>query len=516
MSMVVFYFTTITLRQQEIIRKQKVALTLLQNHDSIDNLKTKVSQEIQNSLDMGHILLKQNTLWLFIVLLFSSFSSYAFIRKKAEDDDMISKEKENAEKLYEEVLQERTVDPMTQLPNRFSLLIDLKDSHISLVDIKSFSSISHSYSTQTSENILVDFFVRVVNAIDYEGVRVFRYDVDIAAITAKNWVYDESDFFAICKEIYSEINFYCIDNIPIRTCMGLSYESNGKQMYGAEIALGFAKKQDGFFVYKTDKVEENMQNYKLHAKKVIDFHLAIKSNNILAFYQPIVDLQSLRLVKYEALVRLRSDDGIMHPNEFLSGVYKFGLGHQITEQIFKNAWKAADEISVSININLSDMESDRIRAKIIRDLSSNPEKAKKITFEILENEGIENNSIIESFIQQIKALGVNIAIDDFGTGYSNFERILSVWKADIVKVDGSLIKNIKDPNIRNVVNGIVKIAKESGLKTVAEFVSDEEIFHAVRECGFDYGQGFYFGKAVPLEYATDTRKRVDGNLPQSA
>jgi len=94
----------------------------------------------------------------------------------------------------------------------------------------------------------------------------------------------------------------------------------------------------------------------------------------------------------------------------------------------------------------------------------------------------------------VKAYGVKIAIDDFGAGYSNFERLLD-FQPDILKIDGSLVKNIAlNQQSREVVETIFAFASKQGMQTVAEFVSDEEIYKVVSEIGIDYSQGFYFGK----------------------
>lgn len=511
-TIIILYFATIMIRQKEIIDHLHTMLQIAENDESNSIGMTILQEFITKNINISQSILSQNIIWLLLLLGASTAVLYMLFKKQNEDEFYIERKKNEAKKLYEEIAIERTIDQSTHLPNRFSLIIDLKDSHIALIDIRNFSSISQTYPASVSQDILIDFFVRIVNSIEHEGFRVFRYDVDIAAISAKSWVYEGVEFSDVCQQIYNEIGFYCVDSIPIRTCVGVCYESDGKQMYGAEIALNIAKKKgDGFFIYHPDKPENNQQNYRLYANKVTDFYMAMKSNNILSFYQPIVDVLTLQTVKYEALVRLRTTDGVLLPSEFLPGVYKFGLGQQMTEQIFKNVWRSAKYINVSMNINLSDVESEIIRNKILNELKNNPKRAKNITFEILETEDTQNELLIEQFIYDLKRSGASIAIDDFGTGYSNFERIMTVWKADIVKVDGSLIRNIGDPAVKSLIQGIVNIAKASGIKTVAEFVADEEIFIAIKECGFDYAQGYYFGKAVPFEYIEKQRISQDNS-----
>ena len=97
-------------------------------------------------------------------------------------------------------------------------------------------------------------------------------------------------------------------------------------------------------------------------------------------------------------------------------------------------------------------------------------------------------------------MGVSIAIDDFGAGYSNFERLLE-FEPDLLKIDGSLIKNIiTDKYSQNVVETIVAFAKRQNIKTIAEYVENKEIFDYLNNLGVDYSQGYYFGKPEYLAF----------------
>ena len=118
----------------------------------------------------------------------------------------------------------------------------------------------------------------------------------------------------------------------------------------------------------------------------------------------------------------------------------------------------------------------------------------RVTFEILENEGIQDYQVIEEFINYFRKYGVKIAIDDFGSGYSNFKIIMSI-NPDYIKFDGSLIKNIDtDSYSYLIVKNLVKFAKELNIKTIAEFVHSKEVFDTCNYLGVDYFQGFYISK----------------------
>lgn len=149
----------------------------------------------------------------------------------------------------------------------------------------------------------------------------------------------------------------------------------------------------------------------------------------------------------------------------------------------------------SINLSVLDILEPRTTTYIFEMLKQYG-IGERVIFEIVESESIDNFESIVAFIDKVKSYGCKIAIDDFGTGYSNFEYLIKL-RADYLKIDGSLIKNLdKDKNALLVVSTIVEFSKKLGMKTVAEFVENREIFDIVRELGVDYSQGYYFSEPV--------------------
>ncbi len=117
--------------------------------------------------------------------------------------------------------------------------------------------------------------------------------------------------------------------------------------------------------------------------------------------------------------------------------------------------------------------------------------SKRVIFELLESDAIEDFKRVDRFIAEVKRYGAKIAIDDFGSGYSNFG-YLTKMNADFIKIDGSLVKNIDvDKNALLVVETIVEFAKKLGVKTIAEHVHSGMIMDMVKKLGVDYSQGFY-------------------------
>ncbi|HIP21298.1 MAG TPA: EAL domain-containing protein, partial [Sulfurimonas sp.] len=223
--------------------------------------------------------------------------------------------------------------------------------------------------------------------------------------------------------------------------------------------------------------------------------------NILSFFQVIVD-KDREIYKYESLVRLIEKDGsVMAPFFFLDVAKQGKYYTQISSIVLENSFKALEKVEADISINLSaiDMENESIREEIYTLLHNSGEKAKRVTFELLEDEEMKDFEVIKAFIVKVKSYGVKIAIDDFGSGYSNYERLLD-FQPDIIKIDGSLVKNIESSKFSvSIVKSIIFFAREQGLCVIAEYVENETIFNILKDLGVEYFQGYYFGKPEPLE-----------------
>jgi len=227
---------------------------------------------------------------------------------------------------------------------------------------------------------------------------------------------------------------------------------------------------------------------------------AIESSKIISYFQPIVNREK-KVVKNESLVRLIESNGsVMSPFFFLDIAKQGRYYTQITSIVLENSFKALNisDADVSINLSAIDIEDTIIRKDIYRLLENCVNKAQNITFELLEDEEMKDFEVIKNFITKVKSYGVKIAIDDFGAGYSNYERLLE-FQPDIIKIDGSLVKNIESSKFSvSIINSIILFAREQGIEVVAEYVENENIFNILKELGVDYFQGYYFGKPALL------------------
>ena len=232
---------------------------------------------------------------------------------------------------------------------------------------------------------------------------------------------------------------------------------------------------------------------------------AINSYNIVSYFQPIVNNETQKIEKYESLVRLIDEENnIISPYFFLETAKEGKYYNEITSIVLKNSFRALfyTDMEISINLSTLDMSQESTREDFFELLERYKSETHRITVEIIEDDGVDDLTITQEFIQHIKSKGVNIAIDDFGKGFSNFSRILA-YEPDYIKIDGSLIRDIESNFAsKNMVETIVYFSKKQGIKTIAEYVENEHIYKILCDIGVDYSQGYYFGKADVLQKNT--------------
>jgi EAL domain-containing protein (putative c-di-GMP-specific phosphodiesterase class I) len=147
-----------------------------------------------------------------------------------------------------------------------------------------------------------------------------------------------------------------------------------------------------------------------------------------------------------------------------------------------------------VNLNFSDILDNTIYNTILQELKTHKELTKWLTIELLEYEVLQEVSLIQERLLKIKSFGVKIALDDFGSGFANYT-VFQTLPLDILKIDGSLIKDIDSSDVSyKITHSISILARELGITTVAEFVHSKEVLEVVEELQIDQAQGFYLAK----------------------
>jgi len=388
-------------------------------------------------------------------------------------------------------------DPLTGCGNRFRLNQDmqkLENLSAAIFNIDNFRQINDFYGHEFGDLIIKSIAEKIYNELSYdENFKFYRLQGDEFITLATNYseealVEKVKSILDLIKEKFSVQN----EEILISCSCGISFEDKEHLLSSANMALKIAKKSNAdYLVYDESKSLNKMYEENIHwAKKLSD---AIKKDNIITYYQPIVNNSNLVYEKYESLVRMRDGDKIISPFFFLEVAKQTRQYFDITRAVIRQSFEMFKDKDVEFSINLSIKDILEIQmSEYILNMLERYNIGSRVVFEIVESESIENFEGVIHFINQVKKHNCKIAIDDFGTGYSNFEYLIKL-KADFLKIDGSLIKNLdKDKNALVVVSTIVEFSKKLGMKTIAEFVENEEIFKIVKDLGIDYSQGYYF------------------------
>ncbi len=217
---------------------------------------------------------------------------------------------------------------------------------------------------------------------------------------------------------------------------------------------------------------------------------AIREKRFVPFLQPIYDIKENKVFAYEILVRIKNGkDLFISPSEFIDTAIKSGLISQIDKILLEKLIDLTKQTNKKLFFNISALSLEK-NFEFIKSMFNNNQN---IIFEITEQVAVNNIIIIEKLN---KENGIKFAIDDFGTGYASLKFVveLSILKVvEYLKIDGSLIKEInKNESDRKIVSTIVKLAKDLNLKTIAEFVENEEIVKEIKELDIDFAQGYYY------------------------
>ena len=232
-------------------------------------------------------------------------------------------------------------------------------------------------------------------------------------------------------------------------------------------------------------------------KEIVFLKNVVDNLSIKPYVQAIFDTKTLKIKKYESLMRLfdPKTKEMFSVFPFLEISKKIKVYDKMMEIMINKTFElfSNQDIEFSINLSYEDIANEPFMSFLYRKINNYP-KPQNIIFEILESDFIEDFSIVKEFTNSTRTYGCKIAIDDFGSGYSNMENILKI-KPEIIKIDGSLIKNINSSEeSKTIVINIVNMAKELNAQTVAEYVHSKEVFDVVKNMNIDFLQGFYLSE----------------------
>ncbi|MEV9601443.1 EAL domain-containing protein [Aliarcobacter butzleri] len=401
----------------------------------------------------------------------------------------------------EELKRNLRLDFLTNIGNRYKLIEDVSKSVnpcISILDIVSFSDVNDFFGYKTGDNVLKIVARKIEKLlIDKENYKVYRDHSDTFCIVAENE--DRDKFIKNIDEISKTIGKVPIviksRELYVQLSYVFSFESKENLLETANIIKRYSKTNKNTIIY--DKALELEKDYEKNIFWTLKIKKALDEDKIVPYFQPIYNLKTNKIEKYEALVRLIDGNDVISPYYFLDISKKSKQYLQLTKTMIQKTFDyfRDKDFEFSINLTFEDIKSEYISSFII-ELLKEYKIGHRVVFEIVESEEIDNFRKINEFFVTIREYGCKIAIDDFGSGYSNFE-YLAKLNVDYIKIDGSLIKDILiNKSSQNIVSMLVNFAKGQKVKTIAEFVSNKDILNKVRELGIDYVQGYYIKEPI--------------------
>ncbi len=393
-------------------------------------------------------------------------------------------------------------DALTKLKNMVKLneeLIKKEYSFLLLLDISNFSVLNKQYGKKFADSILVEA-AEVLKAHETSEILLFKAESDRFVFLLKNSDKELAIYF--CKQIiaFFDSTMLKVNSHPVAISFNIGISPVYHSIFpiiNAEYALDKSKKSGSrFFTFYNDddsvyKEEKEMIKWLDITKEMIE------QDKIQPYYQPILDIESNTVTKYEVLARGFYKNEVIAPVYFLESAIRLGLITSLTRMIINKsfAFFEHNEYEFSINLTERDFLEDYLCSFLDLKTAQYNIDPSRVTFEVLESvtTANENHQIIDKLIS-LKAKGFKIAIDDFGIESSNFSRLIEI-DFDYIKIDGMFIKNL-DTNTKDImiVKAIVNLANTLGIKTVAEFVKNQKVLDIVRKCGVTSAQGYCIGK----------------------
>lgn len=239
-----------------------------------------------------------------------------------------------------------------------------------------------------------------------------------------------------------------------------------------------------------------------------ELHGALERNEIVVYYQPIIDLQTKQITAVEALVRWQHPTrGLVSPAKFIPIAEANGLIVEIGEWVLRTAclqnrtWQLAGLPPIRMSVNLSARQFEEsnlveLVSEIIQESGLHPSY---LELEVTESSLMTDIQRSVTILKQLRELGVWLALDDFGTGYSSLN-YLKRFPVNMLKIDRSFVQDVcSNPDSAAVTNAIIALAKSLQLKITAEGIETQQQLSYLQKRGCQEGQGYYFGIPAPAK-----------------
>ncbi|MBK5305426.1 MAG: EAL domain-containing protein [Frankiaceae bacterium] len=408
-------------------------------------------------------------------------------------------------------------DPLTDLPNRTDFLEKLRAAleegapvSVLFIDLDDFKLVNDTLGHPVGDALLRVVGERVVGSTRGDD-QVARLGGDEFAVLLRSTPPDQAELAAErIRQSLSQPFHLPGHQISIGASTGVvlcpegGFASAEELLRDADVAMYRAKALGkGRAVLFADSMRVDLQ---ARSRLERDLRNAIERHEFVVHYQPIIDVDSDRVVGSEALLRWNHPElGLMPPAEFVPVAEETGLIIAIGRQVLCDAtaqtarWNAVPNtppLMVSVNISARQLMDGAVVEHVREALMRSGLPAHRLTLELTESLLVHDIDVAAGILSELKALGVKLAIDDFGTGYSSLS-YLARLPVDILKVDKSFVAGVeRDASEARLAATVVALARSLELQTVVEGVETESQLAALRMLGCTLFQGYLWSPPV--------------------
>jgi diguanylate cyclase (GGDEF)-like protein/PAS domain S-box-containing protein len=376
------------------------------------------------------------------------------------------------------------------------------------LDLDAFKSVNDSFGHPAGDELLVQAGRRLQSCLSpFEMIARFGGD-EFAILLSR--VGGEEDVARFAERIIGCLSEpYQLEGreVVIGASIGIALDrSSGADaddlLKKADIAL-YRAKADGrgvFRFFEPAMEEEAKKNQSLRA----DLREALAREEFLVHYQPVVELGSLNVRGFEALLRWRHPrQGLLSPGNFIGLAEETGDIEEIGAWVLREACSKAaawpEEIFVSVNLSARQFRGGGLLTTVLDALSLSGLPPQRLQLEITESVLLQDGEAVRKTLNTLRAVGVRISIDDFGTGYSSLG-YLRTFSVDNIKIDQSFVKDLgENSRTTAILEAVLALADQLGVSLTAEGIETQSQADRLHAMGCRQGQGYLFSRPAPVE-----------------
>ncbi|MET8152280.1 putative bifunctional diguanylate cyclase/phosphodiesterase [Actinoplanes sp. NPDC049668] len=420
--------------------------------------------------------------------------------------------------LTEELTDLAYQDSLTGLPNRTLIQASLtralqrtkrtgRPAALLLLDLDGFKQINDSLGHEAGDDVLIVVAERLRTCLRASELFGRLGGDEFAVVVEDNQ--DAAAAVRVAERIIEALREPCKvrgHEVRIRTSIGVALsdaEVTGPSdlLRNADTAMYRAKRRGshGYELYEVGMHAAALA--RLEAEN--ELHTALAQDEMIVYYQPIIELSSGQLSGVEALVRWQHPaKGLLEPGRFIPLAEETGLIVPIGATVLRQACRQAAQwqrlpglelLHLSVNLSARQLEHPGLVAQVQQVLEDTGLPPRTLTLELTETLLVQDIAASVAVIDALRALGVKIALDDFGTGYSSLT-YLEQLPIDVLKIDQSFTRRLDTPRGRELAAAVVNLGNALHLQTIAEGIEHQEQLDELFRLGCQYGQGYLIGR----------------------